>query len=73
MTKEKKRVQKAVFSTRVSPSLIKRFKALASDENKPMNALLEEAMENLIEKSLPGKDAGFLQYMKKLAEKKEDI
>ena len=37
-----------VFSTRLDPELIRKLKYLSADEKKPVNVLLEEAVEMLL-------------------------
>jgi hypothetical protein len=41
-------ITRDVFSTRLNPELVKRMKYLGADEKKPLNVLLEEAIEMLL-------------------------
>lgn len=43
-------MKKKVFSTQVSNDLLKEFKKLAIDLERPINDLLEEAMRALLER-----------------------
>ncbi len=40
--------KREVFSTRVNPLLIRKLKYVGADEKKPLNALLEEAIQMLL-------------------------
>jgi predicted DNA-binding protein len=40
--------ERDVFSTRLNPELVRRLKYLSADEKKPLNVLLEEAIEMLL-------------------------
>lgn len=42
--------ERKVFSTRIDHDLIKELKHLAVDEERPLNDLLEEAIQDLLEK-----------------------
>lgn len=50
--------EKRVFSTRIDDDLLKKLKHLAVDEDKPIGALLEEAIQNLLEKRVADKPQG---------------
>mgnify|MGYP003681926873 CR=1 FL=1 len=42
--------EKKVFSTRVNEALVKKLKHLAVDEDKSLGKLLEEAIQDLLDK-----------------------
>jgi predicted transcriptional regulator len=46
----KKEIPRESFTTRLKPDLIVKLKHLAVDRKKPTNAILEEAIEGLLEK-----------------------
>jgi predicted HicB family RNase H-like nuclease len=50
MASKKSEIKREVFSTRINPALIKELKYLAVDKNKPLNHLIEEAIEGLLKK-----------------------
>jgi len=43
-------MKKKMFSTLINNDLLKNFKKLAIDLEKPINSILEEAMQGLLEK-----------------------
>jgi predicted DNA-binding protein len=45
---KKDEIKRDVFSTRLNPELVRRLKYLSADEKKPLNVLLEEAIEMLL-------------------------
>jgi hypothetical protein len=47
---QKKDDKKVVFSTRISPMLLKQLKHLAVDQNKKIGDLVQEAVLQLLEK-----------------------
>jgi predicted transcriptional regulator len=49
---KKSEIKREVFSTRIDSDLLKKVRHLAVDEKKPLNLLLEEAMELLLKKYL---------------------
>ena len=42
--------KREIFSTRLDPDLVKKLRYLAVDERRPLNDLLEEAIQLLLEK-----------------------
>ena len=42
--------EKKMFTTRLDKETIKRLKVLSANQDKPVNALLEEAIQDLIKK-----------------------
>jgi hypothetical protein len=46
---KKSEVNREVFSTRVNPIAIRKLKYLSADEKKPLNVLLEEAIQLLLQ------------------------
>jgi hypothetical protein len=47
---KKSEIKREVFSTRIDSALLKKVRYLAVDEKKPVNQLLEEAIELLLKK-----------------------
>ena len=47
---EKMGSEKKMFTTRLDKETIKRLKVLSANQDKPVNALLEEAIQDLIKK-----------------------
>jgi plasmid replication initiation protein len=43
-------MEKKMFSTLINNDLLKKFKKLAIDLEKPINSILEEAMQDLLKK-----------------------
>ncbi len=43
-------IKREVFSTRIDPDLLNKLRHLSVDERKPMNALLEEAIKDILKK-----------------------
>lgn len=50
MVRPKSAIERAVFSTRMNPEHIKKLKHLAVDLNQSLNALIEEAIDDLLNK-----------------------
>jgi predicted HicB family RNase H-like nuclease len=50
MAAEKTKIERIAFNTRINPELIRRLKYLAADKGKPLNHLIEEALELLLNK-----------------------
>lgn len=52
---KKSETKREVFSTRIDSELLKKVRHLGVDEKKPLNLLLEEALELLLKKYSKGK------------------
>jgi hypothetical protein len=52
---KKSETKKEVFSTRLDSKLLNRVRHLAVDERKPLNQLLEEGLELLLNKYAKGR------------------